>query len=205
MELQGGVPLCPLRLLFHLLHGHPAALQFIHQIQKGLEKGRLPGGTTVHRQTAGHVHHGPLHHEELPAPVQGHGLQSPGLCQHPAGQPGEGEHLGVSGCLIPQKAAEVHLRRVGGLVRHQENLLPCRTVLRHQIQHHPGFSCVGPASDQPQHGRHRPFSCKFVSPVSYHMGGALPIKKHPRQRRGARQEKEARRFSTHSMDLKRTA
>ena len=89
-----------LHLLGHLkelFRGNPAGFALVHRGgQLGEELG-LPGGLGVDLQLPGHRFECYVH-EQQPSPgVQGGLRQPPRHREHPAGQPGKGEHFGVQG------------------------------------------------------------------------------------------------------------
>ena len=114
--LQGGVQLPqPLRL-------HPVSLELIKECHQLSQKGSLPGGPGIHRQLWQHLLERQLHHKELTSGVQCAIRQASGERQHPVGQQPEAQHLPVTGGGGTAGAAQIHLRLVGGMLRHQQQL-----------------------------------------------------------------------------------
>ena len=150
-ELVRRVPLHALRPGHQVLRGDTVSLQLLRQVNKAAEEGDLLGGAAVHRQDAGHVLDGPLHHQHLAAVVQGGLPQSAHGLQNPLAQPPEGQHLPKPAGRRAAGAAEIHLRGKGGVVRHQQDLGTQGTVCLDALQHRPGFSRVGSAPQQIEH------------------------------------------------------
>ena len=125
--------------------------------QELAEKGGLPGGAAVHRQLRQDLQQGLLQGEELPPGVQGHLGPAAGDGQHPVREAAEAEDLGKAAGGVPAGGAQVHLRLVGGVLRHQENLVPAAGVGSDAVQHRLGFAGVRPAGQQGQHGGGPPF------------------------------------------------
>jgi len=114
-------------------------------IQQLLEKGGLLGGTAVNRQLRSRLQQGLLQRQQLAACVQRHLGRAAGDGQHPLAQPAEAQHLRVAAGRGAAGPAQVHLRLVGGVLRHQENLVPAAGMGGDAAQHRRGFAGLGPA------------------------------------------------------------
>ena len=121
-DLGPGEPLQRGVQLPQLLRLHPVGLQLVKQRYQLPQKGGLPGGPGIHRQLGQHLLEGQLHHEELPAGVQRAVGKAAGEGKDPVGQQAEAQHLTVAGGGGPAGPAEIHLRLVGGVLRHQQQL-----------------------------------------------------------------------------------
>ena len=124
-QVQQLVPAGPLDLpglAVQQLRGHVVAAQLVEEVQQLLEEGRLPGGAAVDLQQRRHLHQGLLQGQQLAAGVQRHLGGAAGEGQHPVAQAAEAEDLRMAAGGVPAEAAQVHLRLVGGVLRHQQDL-----------------------------------------------------------------------------------
>ena len=134
------------------LRGHIVAAQLVEEVQQLLEERRLPGGTAVDLQQRRRLHQGLLQRQQLAAGVQRHLGGAADGRQHPVAQAAEAQHLRVAAGGVPAEAAQVHLRLVGGVLRHQQDLPAIVSQLRDAAEHLFRFSRFGPAHQDRQHG-----------------------------------------------------
>ena len=138
----------PLRL-------HPADLELVAQRHQLRQEGRLPGGAGVDRQGGQGLLEGPLHHQQLAPGVQCPVRRAAGPRQHPAGQQPEAQHLPVAGGGVTAYPAQIQLRLVGGVLRHQQQLSDAAvTQVPDLLQHPERLAGVGPPHPyfHPRHG-----------------------------------------------------
>ena len=138
------------------------ALELVKEVQHPREESRLPGGTAVELQLRRHLAQGLLQRQELAPLVQRDIGQSPGDGEHPGPQPPEAQDLGVAAGGVAAGAAEVHLRRVGGMLRHQQHLPGGIPQCCDPSQHPLRLSALRPAHKDRQHGE-PPF--RFSRPI----------------------------------------
>ena len=129
---------------------HLIAAQLIEQVQQLLQKGGLPGGAAVDPQLRRHLAQSLLQRQQLAAGVQRH-LGAAGDGEHPLAQTAEAEDLGVAAGGIAAEAAQVHLRLVGGVLRHQQDLAAPVPLGADTLQDPVRFSRFGPAHENGQH------------------------------------------------------
>ena len=154
-QVQQLVPAGPLDLpglALQQLRGHVVAPQLVEEVQQLLEKGRLLGGAAVDLQLRCHLSQGLLQCQELAAGVQRHLGGAAGDRQHPVAQTAEAEDLRVAAGGVSAEAAQVHLRLVGGVLRHQQDLPAGIPQLLNPAEHLLRFSRFGPAHQDRQHG-----------------------------------------------------
>ena len=123
-----------LRLGAENLRRHLIAMQFIEQIQHLLQKRGLLGRAAVHLQHGRHLGQRLLQRQQLAAAVQRHLGEPAGDAQHPVTQAAEAQHLRVAAGGRTADAAEVHLRLVRGVLRHQQDLPAVVSQLRNAVQ-----------------------------------------------------------------------
>ncbi|CDC67993.1 unknown [Oscillibacter sp. CAG:155] len=104
------------------LGGDFITVQLVDQIQQLLQKGRLLRGATVYRQHGRDLREGLLQRQQLSPCIQRHLGRPAGNSQHPVPQPPEAEHFRVAAGGVPADPAQIHLRLVGGVLRHQQDL-----------------------------------------------------------------------------------
>ena len=133
----------------YLLHQrrrrHPVGVQLIRQRHQLPQKRRTLGGTGKHRQPSADLLQRPPHGQQLAAVVQRHIRQAAGLGQHPGGQIPKAQHLRVTAGRGAADAAEIQLRLVGGVLRHQQDLRALLPLLLQRLQHQPALSGSGPS------------------------------------------------------------
>ena len=100
-----------------------------------MQKGGFLGGTPVHLHDRNHGAQGLLQQEQLASGVQGHPGKTAGNGQHPVTEPPEAEHFGVAAGSIPTNAAQVDLRLVGCMLRHQQDLLAGIPQVRDAVEY----------------------------------------------------------------------
>ena len=125
-QVQELVPGGPGHLPGFLVQGpgrHVIATQLVKEVQELAQKGGLPGGSSVHRQAWSHLQKRLLQRQQLAAAVQRHLGRAAGDAQDPVPQPPKAQHLGMAAGGGAAGPAQVHLRLVGGVLRHQKNLL----------------------------------------------------------------------------------
>ena len=140
-----------LRLLVQDLRGHLVASQFVEQRQHLFQKAHLLRGLPIHGHLGGRFQQRPLEGQQLAAVIQRHVRDAAGDAQHPLAQPPKTQHLGMTAGGIAAGAAHVHLRLMGGVLRHQQDLLAALSKLRHPPQHGIRFSRFGTADQDRQH------------------------------------------------------
>ena len=145
VELVPGGAGYDLGLLVKGLGGDLVAAELVEEGQKLAEEGGLPGGTAVDRQLRENLQQGFFQGEELAPGVQGHLGRPAGDGEDPVREAAEAQHLGEAAGGVAAGAAQVHLRLVGGVLRHQKNLLPAAGAGGRAVQHRLGFAGLGPA------------------------------------------------------------
>ena len=123
-ELVMGGPGDGLGLLVEGFGGDLVAPQLVEEVQKLAEKGGLPGGAAVNRQLRQDLQQGFFQGEELAPGVQGYLGRAAGDGEDPVREAAEAQDLGKAAGGIAAGPAQVHLRLVGGVLGHQENLVP---------------------------------------------------------------------------------
>ena len=154
-QIQQLVPAGPLDLpglALQQRRGHAVAAQLVKEVQQLLQKRRLLGGAAVDLQQRSHLPQGLLQRQQLAAGVQRHLGGAAGQGQHPVTQTAEAEDLRMAAGGIPAEAAQVHLRLVGGMLRHQQDLLAGIPQFPDLAEHLFRFSRFGPAHQDRQHG-----------------------------------------------------
>ena len=104
------------------LRRHLIAAQLVKEVQELLQKGGLLGGTAVDRQLRGHFCQGLLKGQQLAAGVQSDVRTAAGDGEDPVRQAAKAQNFRVAAGGGAADAAEVHLRQVGGVLRHQQDL-----------------------------------------------------------------------------------
>ena len=155
-EAQVGqlLPLRPAGLLprpAQLLRGYTAALQLVRCGNKAGEKGGLAGGALVDLQLAGYRPQGAVHEQQPPSRVQCGGGQPAVGGEHPVGQAGKGEHLGIQAHRAASRPTQLPLHVVGVLLGHQEDLLPAPLPRRHGAEQGGCLPGARPAQQQLEH------------------------------------------------------
>ena len=150
-QLVVGGAVYVLRLLVQDLRGHLVASQFVEQRQHLFQKAHLLRGLPVYGHLGGRFQQRPLERQQLAAVVQRHVRDAAGDAQHPLAQPPKTQHLGMTAGGIAAGAAHVHLRLMGGMLRHQQDLLAALPQFRHPPQHGIRFSRFGTADQDRQH------------------------------------------------------
>ena len=122
--------------------------------QQASQESWLAGGALIDAQMAGHRLQRGVHQQQPPAGVQGGDGHAAHLRlgKDPAGQPGEGQHLGIEGDLVPRHSAQGPLGIVAGLLRHENELSPLPAVPGRRPEHGGGLAGPRPAQQQLQHG-----------------------------------------------------
>ncbi len=149
-----------LYLLHQLLRRDTVGVQLVRQRHQLPQERRTLGRSGEHRQVRRHLLQGAPHGQYFPAVVQRHLRQAAGLRQHPRSQTLKAQHLPVTAGGIAQRPAEIQLRLVGGVLRHQQHLSAPLPPRRHRLQHPPALARTGPAGDDPQ--LHHVTSCRFL-------------------------------------------
>ena len=98
---------------------HLIAAQLVKQVQKLLQKGRFLGGAAVHGQLGGYFPQGLLHGQQPAAGIQRHLGNAAGNGQDPVAEAAEAQNLRVAAGSGAAGTAQVDLRLVGGMLRHQ--------------------------------------------------------------------------------------
>ena len=93
-----------------------------------------------------------MQRQQLAAGVQRHLCHSTGDGEHPLPQPPEAEDLRVTAGGIAAYPAQIHLRLVGGVLRHQQDLPAGIPQFSDPAEHLFRFSRFGPAHQDRQHG-----------------------------------------------------
>ena len=127
-------------LRHQLLRRHPVGIQLIGQRHQLPQKRRPLRGPCEHRQPPADLLQRPPHGQQLAAFVQRHIRQAAGLGQHPGSQVPEAQYLRVAAGRGAADAAEIQLRLVGGVLRHQQNLRALPPLLLQRLQHQPALS-----------------------------------------------------------------
>ena len=156
------VPLLPRGLLhpgIELLGRDLVGVQLVHQRHQLLQKSRPAGGIIEHPQAAAHLLQRHAHGEKLAPAIQGEVRQAAHLTQHPAGQVAQAQHLRIAAGRVPQGMAERHLRLMGHMLRHDQDLAAPGTIFLHSLQDPGRLSGAGPADPQMQHGLTPPPVC----------------------------------------------
>jgi hypothetical protein len=155
---QGDVPQLaahgPVQVLYLPVQGLGADLvgvELLRQVRQLPQERRPLAGPSEYPQLRGQLLQHPPHGQQLPPVVQGKLRQAAGFRQHPGRQAPEAQHLRVPGRRGSQGPAQVHLRLVGDMLRHQQHLPPQSPVFLHSLQYPPGFSGPGPSYPYRQH------------------------------------------------------
>ena len=126
-------------------------VKLLHQVRQLPQKRRPLTGPPEHPQLRRQLLQNPPHGQELSPVVQGKLRQPSRFGQHPGRQAPEAQHLRIPGRRGPQGPAQVHLRLMGNMLRHQQHLPPQSPVFLHSLQYPPGFSGPGPSYPYRQH------------------------------------------------------
>ena len=121
-ELVPGGPADLQGLLIQDLRRDLIAAKLVKEIQQLLQKGGLLGGTAIDRQLRGRLQQRFLQRQQLAAGVQRHLGRAAGDSQHPLCQTAETQHFRVAAGSGTADPAQVHLRLVRGVLRHQQDL-----------------------------------------------------------------------------------
>ena len=132
-------------LRHQLLRRHPVGIQLIGQRHQLPQKRRPLRGPCEHRQPPADLLQRPPHGQQLAAVVQRHVRQTAHLPQHPRGQVPEAQHLRVPAGGGAASAAQIQLRLMGCVLRHQQHLRPLPPPLFDGLQHQPALTGPGPA------------------------------------------------------------
>ena len=108
-------------------------VKLLHQVRQ-LPQKRCPlTGPPEHPQLRRQLLQNPPHGQELSPVVQGKLRQPSRFGQHPGRQAPEAQHLRIPGRRGPQGPAQVHLRLVGNMLRHQQHLPPQSPVFLQRL------------------------------------------------------------------------
>ena len=127
------------------VRGDGVGAELVKELHELLQKGGAPRGSGEHRQRGGKLLQTPAQGENLAAVIQREVGKAPGLRQHPGGKGAEGQHLRVPPGGVPQGAAQVHFRLMGGMLRHQQQLAAVAAVLGDGVHAAAGLPRPGPA------------------------------------------------------------
>ena len=155
-----------LGLLVENFRRHLIAPQFVKEGQHLFQKAHLLGGFPVQRQLWGRFQQGPLKGQQLAAVVQRHIRNAAGDAQHPLSQAAEAQYLRVAAGGVAAGPAHIHLRLVGSVLRHQQDLAAGFPQLCHPPQHFVRFSRFGPADQDRQHSLLPQISVFLILPQS---------------------------------------
>ena len=143
----------------HILHLLPQGLgrdlvgvELLRQIRQLLQKRRPLGGPSEHPQPAVQLLQRQPHGQQLTAAVQRKLRQTAGPGQYPAAEALEAQHLRITGGRRPQRPAQIHLRLMGDMLRHQQHLRPLAALPGHGLQHPAGLSGPRPSDPYGKHG-----------------------------------------------------
>ena len=143
----------------HILHLLPQSLwrdlvgvELLRQIRQLPQKRRPLGGPSEHLQPAVQLLQRQPHGQQLSAAVQRKLRQTAGPGQHPAAEALEAQHLRITGGRRPQRPAQIHLRLMGDMLRHQQHLRPLAALPGHGLQHPAGLSGPRPSDPYGKHG-----------------------------------------------------
>ena len=136
-----------------LLRRHPVSLHFIKECHQLSQEGSFPGGPGIEGKLGQHLLKGQLHHQQLPAGIQSGIRKAAGEGQYPVGQKPEAENLAVAGGGGAAGPAQVYLRLVGSMLRHQQQLKTAIPQPPDLLQHPGGLAGVGRPHPYPQHKR----------------------------------------------------
>ena len=151
-DLVGAHALQCLAGIPQLLRQHTAAFQLIAQLHQFREEWSFSGGAGIDLQGLDGLLQGKLHHQQLAASIQRAVRQTAHLGEHAVGQKAETQHLRMAGSPVSADPGQIHLRQMGGMLRHQQNLLTGIPQFADLLQHSGGFSCIRSAHPNLQHG-----------------------------------------------------
>ena len=117
-----------------------------------MQKRRPLRGPSEHLQIAVQLLQAAAHGQQLAAVVQRHVRQSSGLSQHAGGKTLKAEHLRITAGRGAAGAAQIQLRLMGSVLRHQQQLRAVLPLPGHGLQHTGGFAASRASDPDGQHG-----------------------------------------------------
>ena len=139
-------------LLIQFFRSNLIGVKFIRQIRQLAQKSRTLGGLAEHLQLAVYLLQGKAHGQQLAAVIQRKVRQAACLRQHTVGQSAKAQHLRIPRGRFAQGTAKIHLRFVGGVLRHQKHLSAPGALCLDAFQHFLRFAGPCPSDPDLQHG-----------------------------------------------------
>ena len=189
---HGHIPQLVTGVVLHVLHLLPQrfrcnliGVEFIGQFHQLTQKTGALAGTGKDLQLALQLLQRHAHGQQLTAVIQREIGAAARFTQHTGGQILKAQHLRITGCRRTQCTAQVQLRFVGNMLRHQQYLLALVSPGGHGFQYTCRLAAAGPSDPDRQHGSppfleqyDRASVPKFVlSPSLYSFSSRLPMKR----------------------------
>ena len=139
-QLVAALPFDLRYALRKLLGRNSVSLQFLHHGEQALQKCRALRRALVDLEHRRKLRERALERQELSARIERHVRAAAADAQHARGEQLERQGLGMARRGVAANTAQVHLRHMRGVLRHEQDLLRGIPQRGDPLQHAPGFT-----------------------------------------------------------------